>query len=158
MSRKHSLLYLLGILLVLLTACGGGDQGQTTTTAPDPGPSLPPPTTNTSALTVGTIQLGKSIGPDKKVTAPSETFGKTDTIYASVDTSGSGSGMLKARWTFQQGGKIVVVNEETHSITPTGPATTEFHIQKPDGWPAGDYQLEVFLDDRSMGVKTFKVA
>jgi hypothetical protein len=139
-----------------LTACGGNNDQQTTTTAPAPTTTLPT-TTGTSALTVGTINLGRSIGPDRKVTAPAETFAKNDTIYASVDTSGSGTATLKARWTYQQGGQTTVVNEETQTITPTGPATTEFHISKPDGWPAGQYTVEVFLDDRSMGVKTFTV-
>jgi hypothetical protein len=43
------------------------------------------------------------------------------------------------------------------TIMPTGPATTEFHISKSDGWPAGDYQVEIFLDDRAIGTRSFTV-
>ena len=60
--------------------------------------------------------------------------------------------------TNEVGGDMTVVNEESRTIMPAGPATTEFHISKPDGWPSGDYQVEVFLDDMSVGVKNFKVS
>jgi hypothetical protein len=49
------------------------------------------------------------------------------------------------------------VKEDTATITPTGPATTEFHISKPDGWPAGDYSVEILLDGKSVATKSFKV-
>jgi hypothetical protein len=54
---------------------------------------------------------------------------------------------------------MTVVNEDPpQTIMPTGPATTEFHVSKPGGWPAGEYQVEVFLDDKTVGKKTFTVA
>jgi hypothetical protein len=49
------------------------------------------------------------------------------------------------------------VKEDTQTIVPTGPASSEFHISKPDGWPAGDYQVEIFVDNRSSGTKSFSV-
>jgi hypothetical protein len=36
-------------------------------------------------------------------------------------------------------------------------AANEFHISKPDGWPAGDYQVEISLDDKPVGTKKFSV-
>ena len=110
-----------------------------------------------AGVTVGTITLGNAIGTSKKVTQASDSFGKKDTIYASVDTAGAGTATLKAKWTYRKSGKEAVVKEDTQTITPTGPASSEFHISKPDGWPAGDYQVEIFVDDKSARSKTFTV-
>jgi hypothetical protein len=105
-------------------------------------------------LAVTTIDLGRSLNADRTILDRTETFARTDTIYAAVATSGSGSGDLRSRWTFQDG---QVVNESTQSISPTGPAVTEFHISKPDGWPVGRYKVEIFLNGISAGSKDFEV-
>jgi hypothetical protein len=49
------------------------------------------------------------------------------------------------------------VAEQAQPIAPTGPAVTEFHIQKPDGWPMGMYQLKGFLDGMEAGSKELVV-
>ena len=98
------------------------------------------------------------MGSDKKVSAAKDSFAKNDTIYASIDTTGSGKANLKAKWTYiGADGKVVPVKEDTQTIDATGPATTEFHISKPDGWPAGNYQVEVLQDDRVVQTKKFSV-
>ncbi len=84
-------------------------------------------------------------------------LGKKDTIYASVDTTGASTATLKAKWTYRKGGQDSVVKEDTQTIAPTGHATSEFNISKPDGWPAGDYQVEIFVDGKSVQTKTFTV-
>lgn len=119
--------------------------------APAPAPAAP------AAVSVLNINLGKAIGADKKVTAPTETFAKNDTIYAVVETAGSGNATLKAKWTYHKGDQTAVVNEDTQTISATGPAATEFHISKPDGWPTGEYQVEVTLNDKPAGTKKFSV-
>ena len=65
------------------------------------------------------------------------------------------SATLKARWTYQDG---QVVNESSQTIAAAGDARTEFHISKPDGWPAGKYTLEVFLNGSSAATKEIVVA
>lgn len=115
----------------------------------------PPPAA--AAVSVSQITLGKDIGADKRVTAAAESFAKNDTIYASVETQGSGSASLKAKWTFVKGDKTALVNESTQNIVAQGPAVSEFHISKPDGWPAGNYQIEIFLGDQPAGSKKFTV-
>jgi hypothetical protein len=150
MSKK-CVTVLTTLLLILLTSCGKKEEP---TPPPEPAPAAPAAPAGVQA---GTITLGKAIGPDKKVTAPAEAFAKGDTIYVSVDTVGAGSATLKAKWTYHKGGQMTVVNEEPQPINPTGPATTEFHVSKPGGWAAGEYQVELFLDDKSIGVKTFTV-
>src|SRR3546814_2734094 len=94
-----------------------------------------------------------------KVGAPSTTFAPSDTIYASVSTNTSDPaasvpGTLKATWTFEDG---QVVNEESKSVNLTGAGNTEFHIAKPDGFPAGSYKVEISLDGNVVQSKDFSV-
>ena len=123
-------------------------------------PVTPYPTTtgtrpSASPVSVVNVTLGKAIGGDKRVTSQSDSFAPGDTVYASVDTQGAApSAALAAKWTYQDG---QTVNEETLSIAPTGPATTEFHVSKPGGLPAGSYKVEILLDGVLVRTATFKV-
>lgn len=127
-------------------------------TAPVPPPAPPPPAPPAPAA-VGAITLGKGVGPDKKVTAPSDSFGPKDTIYASVDTTGVGKGtVLTAKWTFtDKKGKTIPVHEEPLTVDLDGPATNEFHVSKKTPWPKGSYEVEIFLAGTSAGKKAFSV-
>ena len=140
--------------VVALVACGKKEPP-----APPPAPPAPAPAPAPApvGVTLSAVTLGKAVGADKKVTAASETFAKGDTIHASIDTSGAGSATLVARWSYSKDGKTVPVKEDSATITPTGPATSEFHISKPDGWPTGDYQVEILIDGKSAATKAFKV-
>jgi ABC-type oligopeptide transport system substrate-binding subunit len=111
-------------------------------------------TTGTGVVRVSQIDMGRSLNADK-TTNDTDSFKPNDTIYGSILTEGSAAtATLKARWTYQDG---QVVNESTQTIAPTGDARTEFHISKPDGWPAGKYKLEVFLNGSSAGTRDFEV-
>ena len=78
-------------------------------------------------------------------------------MYVSVDTTGSGTAKLDAKWTYSKGGKVAVVKEDSMTINASGPATNEFHVSKPDGWPAGDYEVQVMLDGKPAGSKKLTV-
>jgi len=113
-------------------------------------------TANTSTVVkVTDVTLGRAIGGDKAVTDKTDNFKPNDTIYASVATEGTAaSASLRARWTYGDG---QVVDETTRTIAPNGRAMMEFHIAKPDGWPLGNYQVEIFLDGTSAETKKFEV-
>ena len=148
--------YVLGIaaaLVLALTACGKKQEAP----APIPEATVTPAPAESPAVTVANISLGSAIDSDKKVSHSADTFNKKDTIYASVDTTGNGTAKLKARWTYRKNGQEALVKEDTQTILSTGPATNEFHVSKPDGWPTGDYQVVVSIDDKSAGTKTFTV-
>jgi archaellum component FlaF (FlaF/FlaG flagellin family) len=95
-------------------------------------------------VSIGNVQLGRSLSADKRVSGATEKFSTRDTIYASVETSGSAPNTtVNARWTYngQQ-----VVKEDSRTISPTGSDVTEFHITKPSGWPKGKYQFTVTVN------------
>ena len=49
-------------------------------------------------------------------------------------TNGTAPAEIKARWTYQDG---QVVDESVQHISPNGTESSEFHVSKADGWPAG---------------------
>jgi hypothetical protein len=129
---------------------------------PPPAPEVsvaPAPSVETPATVpfkVSSVDLGKAVGPDKKITDPATTFGPKDTIYASVTTEGTAPSVkLHAKWTF--GDAATVVKEEDLSIVPTGPASTEFHISKKTPWPVGKYKVEISADGSPAGSADFEV-
>ena len=127
---------------------------------PPPTPAAAAPATTLPApVMVSAVALGTAIGSDKRVTAATETFGAKDTIYASVETAGTGHAKLRARWSFVKGDKTAKVDETTIEFDSAGPAVNEFHISKPSGWPKGDYRIDVFLGDAESpaAARTFKV-
>jgi len=144
-------------------ALGACKRSDTTTTAATPPPAAapkvesPPPAAPPAPapFRVTSVEVGNAISPDKRVTTPTATLGQKDTIYASVASDGAAPSVtLTARWTYQDG---QVVDETTQTIAPKGPAASEFHIVRPDGWPAGRYQVEILADGRSVGTKEFEV-
>ena len=112
--------------------------------------------TSVTGVRVSDVDLGRSVSADKTIGGSTDSFKPSDTIYASIATEGSApTATLKARWTYQDG---QVVNESTQTIAATGDARTEFHVSKPDGWPAGKYKLEVLVNGSSAATKDFEVA
>jgi len=108
-----------------------------------------------SGVRVTQVSIGRSLNASKTINDSTDSFTPNDTVYASVATEGSAaSAALKARWTYQDG---QVVNESTQTIAPTGPAVTEFHVSKPDGWPAGKYKVEILLDGAFAAARDFNV-
>jgi hypothetical protein len=136
-------------LLVTSVACTKKD-GAVADTSPAATTPIPEPV----ALRVSGIETGKGLNADKTVKDDAHDFGVRDTIYVSVKTEGAGTGMLGAKVTFQDG---QTVEETSQSISPTGDAYSEFHIQKASPWPKGDYKVLVTLNGDSVGTKDFTI-
>ena len=135
--------------LATVAACKKNDAVKTDTTSSGGAVATP------VAVAVADVDVGKHIGTDKKITDKTDTFSPSDSIYASVHTTGSSpSTSLTARWTFENGS---VVDERNETITPNGDTYTEFHIMKPGGWPKGKYTLHVLLDGREVQTKEVMV-
>lgn len=149
--------YILGVAaaaILALSACSKKEAPRAPETIPVPSPTFSPPA---AGVAVVAVTLGSAIGADKRISQASDSFGARDTIYASVDTTGTGSATLKAKWTYRKNGQETVVKEDIQTITPTGPARSEFHISKPDGWPSGDYRVDIFVADKVAQTKSFTV-
>lgn len=136
-------------MLALAGSLVAGCQKKTET--PPPAATTPAPAT----FKVTGIELGRSLTADKRIAAPTTTFGTRDTIYAVIASEGAAtSATVKTRWTFQD---TTLVAEDSQQLAPTGPASTEFHIVKPTRWPVGDYAIEVTVDGADAGRKTFQI-
>ncbi len=130
-------------------------------TAPPPPPpaaveAAPAPAPAPAALSVQGVDLGKAVGPDKRITSSTAWFGLRDTIYAAVSTNGASSNAsLAAHWTFEKTGQLV--DSTSVSIAPTGPAVTEFHIRRTSAWPVGKYKVVILLNGQQASEKEFEV-
>jgi hypothetical protein len=119
-------------------------QAPAPTAAPAPAP-----------LKVTGVTVGNAIGADKRVTAPTSTLAATDTIYASVATDGTEEAVkLTARWLYEGD---TLVKEESIDIASAGPAVTEFHVSKPDGWPTGKYKVVIHKNGVPAATQEFEV-
>jgi hypothetical protein len=128
-------------LAVLVVASLGCSAQRTTSPVPE------------SKLKVRDIEVGRSVGTDKLVTAPEGAFGPADTIYTSVVTEGTARATLSARWTYQG----AVLEETQQRIAPAGKAVSEFHVFNPAGWAPGEYRVEILLDGHVVGDRAFRV-
>lgn len=122
------------------------------------GSAAPPPATQ-SALAVADIDVGRSVATDKSIADKTDTFRPGDTFYVAVKTVGSAStATLVAHWIYEGGQRI---SEAAQTIAPSGPAVTEFHVSRPNGpgngWPTGDYRVEIVLNGVLAGTEKFKV-
>jgi len=108
-----------------------------------------------TALAVIDVDMGRHIDDEKKISDKTDDFAPSDTIYASVHTSGTANNsQLIGRWTFQDS---TMVDERTDSVTASGDAHTVFFITKPSGLPAGKYTLHVLIDGKEVRTKDVDV-
>ena len=149
-ARSARAFTMVALSFAALTACSK-DRNEA---AGDVTPGAAAPAPAAASVAVADIDLGRSVS-NARIADKTDDFKTTDTVYASVHTTGSASATtVMARWTFEDG---QVVDTTSQSITPTGDAYTEFHISKPGGLPKGKYKVEVFLDSKSAGTKDFEV-
>jgi hypothetical protein len=152
-----------------LSACGKSDESAS------PIPATPPPSASaptmapapastagmapasgatTAAVKLSMVELGSTVDANNKILASGTSFAPKDTIYASVDTSGSGTATLAAKWSYQDG---QTVHEDSKTLHATGPETTAFMISKPGGLPTGSYKVEISLNGNQVASKDFTV-
>ena len=104
-------------------------------------------------LRVSAIQLGRALGIDNSIAVHTTTFKTNETIYVSVLTETTGSGTIVARWTLA--GRTV--SEQTKNVSYSGAAATEFHLQSADGFPPGQYMVQILVDGKPIGERDFRV-
>ena len=142
------------LLCVAIAIAAIGCERRTETTAPDAQPPVSMPGEVSARVTA--IEIGSAIGEDKRVEAGAgkATFSPNETIYVSILTEKAPGATLSARWTFEDG---QFVSEGRETLNSADRNATEFHITKPDGFPAGRYRVEIALDDKPVGTREFEV-
>jgi hypothetical protein len=118
------------------------------------GPEDAVPAGEAADVRVTEVAMGTSVGLDKKISEPAEVFDPEDTIHVSVVTEGTSSDtLLAARWL--RGGQVL--EETTQAIAPAGSATSEFHVSKPGGFDAGQYEVEILVEGKPVHRRAFSV-
>ncbi len=161
---KHTpVKYLLSALLISGVALVGCKKKEDVAVVPpvttepmvDPAPMPTPAPAPVSDFAVSSIDLGNTVGADMKVTAPATTFAPKDTIHASVATTGTATDAnVTGKWLYQDG---QTVHEDAKTVSTTGPATHDFSISKPDGFPAGNYKFELWVNGALAQTREFAV-
>ncbi len=104
-------------------------------------------------LQLANIQIGRALNPDRSVGSMTTLFKPNETIYVSVQTTGSAPGTIAVKWLYQ--GRVV--DEPVKQVDYDGPDSTEFHIQNSGRFPEGDYSVEILINGVSVGTRAFKV-
>lgn len=169
MTRQPLILAASLAAVLALSACGKHDESASSVPATPPhaatAPTMMPAPASTTAkgmpasdapaaVTFGSVELGSTVDASNKILASGSSFAPTDTIYASVDTSGSGTATLDAKWSDQSG---QTVHEDSKTLNSSGPQTTAFMISKPSGFPAGKYKLDISLNGSQVASKDFSI-
>ncbi|MBI2797143.1 MAG: hypothetical protein HYX65_10605 [Gemmatimonadetes bacterium] len=107
------------------------------------------------AFKVQSVDLGKSIGANKRIMKPATTFGPRDTIYVVVNSVGvSSSVTMQATWKDAKG---TTISDYSQTVAPNGAAATEFHVSHTRGWPVGKYSVIVTANGSAAGTRAFDV-
>lgn len=160
-TTRWSFLLLPLAVLSLTTACHKNNPASATEPNNSSSASASAPASQQPAsgsLSVSGVTLGKSLRSDQRVSDAVGDFDAKDTVYASVETTGAGkNAKLVARWMYDGPNGKQKVEEQSNTISPNNDAVTEFHISKPGGLAAGNYEIEILLNGQQVADKTFKV-
>ncbi len=74
-------------------------------------------------------------------------------MYVSVLTNGRGAGTVTVKWSFY--GRVI--HEVTKKVSYNDQAATDFRFQAADGFPVGDYTIEVIVDGKTFETRRVKV-
>ena len=100
------------------------------------------------------VDLGRSLRPDKTVPRPTRTFGPRDTVYAALRLFGvNTTAHVRVHW--YRGNEIL--HADRRAISPNGLSHTEFHYAPSGGFRAGTHEVAVFVDHREVQRVAFEV-
>lgn len=134
---------------VLITACEADQRQRVDSVAENAGEVI------RSTLTIIDVDLGHGVGTDKKITDGADTFATSDTVFASVHTSGlARQGEIVGRWVFPDSS---VLEQQADSVTTEGDGYLAFFLTKPEGLKPGPYRFEVLVSGNEVREKEFTV-
>jgi hypothetical protein len=149
---KHSTSFLVAATTTVLFGLAGCTKGQRATVDTAAG-SVESATR--AAFSVIDVDMGRHLAADSTIADKTDDFTASDTVYATVHTSGTAtSTTVVGRWTFEDG---TVADEKTNTVTTNGPARTVFSLVKPAGLSKGKYTLHVLVDGKEVRSKDITV-
>jgi hypothetical protein len=95
-------------------------------------------------LKMWAIEFGTEVDAANRVTSPTRTFTPQSTVYASIETKGTGKGTLIVEWTV--GTPATIVSTEKRDVNPSEPAHFAFHFTPSEGWPKGTNRVRFGLE------------
>jgi hypothetical protein len=104
-------------------------------------------------LKVATLQLGRTLNSDNTVANITTRFKMGDSIYAAALTNETGASTITARWSFN--GRVV--SDTDKKVSYKGQAATAFEFKSADGFPPGDYKVEILVDGQPAVERDFRV-
>lgn len=150
-------------LLVVLALAGcrqeAADPGTAQATATEdaelaPGqpeaPPVEPPAEAVLPVTVAAnaFPIGSVLSPEGAAITPKATYSVNDTLYASLPAGKFPSGATaRIYWTYAKDG---ISHKEEEKEVGTGPVN--FQFSKADGLKAGEYNVEIDINDRPIGI------
>lgn len=150
------------LTMLLLAACGGeAEPPATAAAAPEPAAEsaeeaaaeLPP--LPTGDFRVVAVELGTAFDEEGRVPAPKDLFKPTDTLHVAVVGVGSSPGLvLSARWLAADGSEVAQARQD---LAPQAPTVASFRLSQPEPWPAGDYRVEIAVNDRVAETRNFRI-
>lgn len=143
---KLRLLILSMVVLTFVAGCKKKEEPTATTT-----------TINTRATpAVTTLTMASKVDGGNNPANSTTTFAKTDTIWAVADLTGTATGTpVESRWFHTTSNQQI--NSNTVTTTSAGEHRLPFFISKPDGWPTGDYRVDILINGSVMKSSTFQV-
>lgn len=117
------------------------------------------PQADAADVTVTDVLFGTEVDADERVTSPQTAFASDDeTIHVSITTVSSAdapaTATLGVRWTYEDG---QLIDERSAALQFTGPDATSFHVNNPEGWPMGTYDVEVTLNGEPVETRQFTI-
>lgn len=150
------------LTMLLLAACGGEAEPPATAAAPpdpaaeaseDAAPEAAP--LPTGDFRVVAVELGTAFDEEGRVPAPKDLFKATDTLHVAVVGVGSSPGLvLSARWLAADGSEVAQARQD---LAPQAPTVASFRLSQPEPWPAGDYRVEIAVNDRVAETRNFRI-
>ncbi len=112
----------------------------------------PPPPPSVDGVTMAT-----AVDSSFKATSPTTTFAPTDKFYASVQVSNVIVGTkVESRWYL--GSDEITSGRTSITNDKAGSGYLSFSLSVPNGFPVGDYKVEIYLDGNLVNTTPFKVA
>ena len=161
-SIKHTLA--LALALALFAGCSRDEAPKPAAPVAPPAATTvdplaePPPTPEPGEVPVevraDAIAAGHVLGPNGAVSEAKSVYAIGDTVYASMPIRGQKAGSeIGVYWTYQDG---TTHKEETKPLPP-GAQFVNFAFSKSDGMRAGNYNVQIDVDFKPIGIVDFKV-